>query len=836
MRNWIIRLLSPPRFPDDAEKDRVANLLNIILLAMMAVFAVNTIIAFFFNPALNATVINGVTVIITLGLLLTLRRRRVTTAAWATVFVFWIMVMGVTFFISGLSIITITSFFVLVVLAGVIAGNSAAILILALNLITGAIVFALEQGGQLAPALPGTPLINVTSSAGNMVILTLLIGLTLRALNKTLAEAHAANQALQNAQIQLETRVAERTRDLALAAEVGHSLAQVRDLDTLLQDASELIRERFGLYHVQIYLTDSRKQILVLHAGTGLAAKELLNRRHSLAITPDSINGRAALNKQPITVADTRKSNIFRLNPLLPDTRSEMAIPLLLGDRVLGVLDLQSTEVGSLKEESLPAFKTIASQLAISIDNAELFAVASQSREEVEAYLQRLTQEGWSDYLDAISREEKLVYVFDAEDSSAKSATAITPISADRNVLQHPIALANEPIGVIQVEADDGRYWTEEALSLVANVSQQVAQQLENLRLLDEAQRYQSQAEALVRRITQEAWREQLQRQQSLQTGFVYDRTVIHSLDAQAENSGDPPPAAILPLQIHGETVGSIELVGEITPETNELAQVVSERLAGHIENLRLSEQTELALAESKRRSTELAVINEIAYIAAAQLETKSLLEKILTQLKQVLAVEALMVSRYDPVRNQSRIVFSYDQNLGVEMNLPPVPLEPHHLTYQIIHSKQPKLILYSAAEVEEQRQNPPPNMLSDKHTVMASLMFVPMMRGDEAIGVLSVQSYTINAYSENDLNLINGLASYVSTALQNAELFAEIQRQGEKERVINTVSQRIQSTLSVEEALKTAVAELGKALKASRTQAELLPMKQATPGNGRAS
>ncbi len=836
MLNWIKRLLAPPRFPNDDEKDRIAGLLNIILLALTAVFAVNTIVAILFNPVFSATLLNGGTVLFTLGLLVTLHRRHVTAAAWITVILFWLLVSAIAFTLSGLSTTIITSYIVLVVLAGVLTGNVSLFIILGLNLIVGATIYYLESTGRFVPALAGSRLVNITSSAGNMVVLGVLVGLTLRTLGRTLADSRKANKALQEAQVFLEARVAERTRDLALASEVGRSLALVHDLDTLLKEASGLIRERFNLYHVQIYLTDSNQQSLILRAGTGHAARELLSRRHNLAISAGSINGSAALNKEPVIVTNTRESSLFRSNPLLPETRSEMAVPLLIGNRVLGVLDLQSAEPGSLTEDSLPAFETVASQLAVSIDNANLFTVASEAREEVESYLHRLTREGWSDYLDTISRDAKLAYVYDAEGHTADKLANEAAFSDEKNVMRLPITVANEPIGVIKIEADETYQWTDEVMSTVSTVAQQVGQQVENLRLLNEAQRYQSEAEAAVRRITQSAWREQLKRQQELATGFAYDGQQVMPLEDVEEEMSEAPPATALPLQVRGETIGNIDLYGDVNPETHKFVQSVSASLSEHLENLRLSEQTELALADSQRRSTELAVINKIASITATQLEMKPLLENILEQLRQVLRVDSFMVSQYDKAKNQSRILFSYDPQVGMQTDLPAVTLEPHHITYQIVHSKQPKLILYSEAEIEEQRQNPPPNMLSEEHTVMASLMFVPMLRGEEVVGVLAVQSYDVHAYDESDLSLVNGIASYVSTALQNVELFTEIQRQGEKEHIINVISQRIQSTLTVDEALQTAVSELGKALKARSTQAELMAFDQTQTGNGRSA
>ncbi len=824
MRRWLTLLLAPPRFADDDDKNRVASLLNIILLVMMAFFIINILTTIVLNPVPIAFLINGATLAINMGLLALLRWRKVTLAAWGTVLVFWVMLAAIAYFLNGMGTTIIVAFIVLVVMTGVIAGNRALILITLLTLFYGGFIFYLEETGQLVVPAPGTPLVNIIAAGGDLVIAAVLIGLTLRNLNQTLSESRRANRALQEAQANLELRVADRTRDLVLAAEIGRSISQVREPEILLSEACEKIRQGFDLYHVQIYLTDNTGQNLLLRAATGEAGQILLRRRQTLVIAPNSINGAAALRKTGVVVSDTSSSPLFRANPLLPETRAETAVPLLLGDEVVGVLDLQSSLRGSLTPDLLPAFEIVASQLAIALDNARLLALANRAQAEMESYLQKLTREGWSSYLNAIQRQEKVAYVYDTEEKSLQPVAEIAPISPTVNALQVPIAVANEPIGVIQIEAGDKHHWTEEALTLAATVAQQVAQQLDNLRLLEEAKRYREEAEAAVRRLTRESWRQY--QKQALVSGFVYRKNRVQPLTANEEETG-PLPNLIQPLQVRGEAIGKLSLhIEELTPEAQALVQSVSERLSEHLENLRLSRQTELALAESQRRSAELGVINQIASNAAAQLEAIALLETVFQQAKQVLPIDGFQALLYDQARNQTSLLYSVTPQEGTRSNLPPTPLRPTHPAYQVIRSRQTKLILRSETEAKAQPQE----------QGMASQIYAPLLRGEEVVGVLSMQSQRANAYSESDLNLVSGIASYVATALQNAALFAEIQRQGEKERVINTVSQRIQSTLSIEEALQTAVTELGKALQANSAQIELLAFDRVKTGNGRQS
>jgi GAF domain-containing protein len=388
----------------------------------------------------------------------------------------------------------------------------------------------------------------------------------------------------------LEQRVAERTRDLALAADVGRNVSQMRNLDTLLANAVELIRSRFGLYYVQVYLSDPNERALTLRAGTGDVGLELMRRAHRLTIGPGSINGRAAADRRTVIVADTRQSGTFKPNPLLPNTRSEMAVPLLVGDRVAGVLDLQSDQPATLTEEQLPAFETLARQLAVAIDNAQLFADAELARAEVEHQAGRLTRQGWQTFLDAVNRSERLGYVFDRQ-----TLTPLTePLSANpaASTLDVPVVVAGEPIGRIQLErdAEGGEAWSEDDAELAAAVAARVANQIENLRLLAQAEQYRAEAEAVAHRLTREGWEGYL-RSRTSGTGYVYDQHQVKPMADEADAEWVPSTKYLL--QVQDEAIGEMTLEGieQIDPQTAQMISVIIQQLGAHLENLRLSEQ-----------------------------------------------------------------------------------------------------------------------------------------------------------------------------------------------------------------------------------------------------
>ncbi len=182
----------------------------------------------------------------------------------------------------------------------------------------------------------------------------------------------------------LEERVEARTRDLQLAAQVSEQISTVLDPDVLLPQVVDLTKDYFDLYHAHIYLLDRDGDNLLLRAGAGEAGRTMLDRGHRIPASAElSLVARAAREKYPVIVPDTSIEPGFLANPLLPDTRSEAALPLMAGERVLGVLDVQSDLPGRFGPDLISVLSTMAGQIAVAIDNASMFvAVERSSRHE----------------------------------------------------------------------------------------------------------------------------------------------------------------------------------------------------------------------------------------------------------------------------------------------------------------------------------------------------------------------------------------------------------------------------------------------------------------------
>jgi GAF domain-containing protein/HAMP domain-containing protein len=438
----------------------------------------------------------------------------------------------------------------------------------------------------------------------------------------------------------LESRVADRTRNLELAAEVGRTVSQVRALDIMLTDAAELIRKQFDLYYVQVYLTDLSRENLNLQAGTGQVGAQLLARRHRLTINIASINGRAALERKSVVISDTTASATFKPNPLLPDTRSEMAVPLLIGDRVVGVLDMQSERPDAFNQEILPAFEALAGQMAIAIQNASLLAEAEEARREVELQAQRLSRSNWVEYLDAIHKPEESGFIFE-QNKIAPLAQSNGPLT--KGALVAPITVTGEMLGNLVVEME-GRSSIARVEELVNTVARQVAQQIENLRLLDNAERYRAEAEEASRRITREGWKDYVQANVNESLSYYYDLREVRP----HHSDGDQPSEAstvTLPLKVRDEAVGSLSIIGIAPDDTAslELANAVAERLSAHIESLRQYGQTQQALATTQRLAEREQALRQITSVVRGSTDPATILRSAARELGNLLGRKTII-------------------------------------------------------------------------------------------------------------------------------------------------------------------------------------------------
>ncbi len=288
--------------------------------------------------------------------------------------------------------------------------------------------------------------------------------------------------------------LARRTAQLEAASEVARQAAAIRDVQALLDETVHLISRHFGFYHAGIFLVDDAREYAVLRAASSEGGRRMLARGHRLAVGEMGIVGYVAGTGKPRIALDVGEDAVFFSNPDLPHTRSEMALPLKVGEWVIGVLDVQSVEPSAFTDEDVAVLQTMADQIALAIENARLLAEVHDRLREVEALSREYARREWEQM---VSGRPGWGYVYDGVEVRPREQAS--PPEGVSSGLMIPLQLATgETIGQVALALPD-RPPTEEDVALAQAVAEQAAMALESARLFQETRRTLAEMEALYR-------------------------------------------------------------------------------------------------------------------------------------------------------------------------------------------------------------------------------------------------------------------------------------------------------------------------------------------------
>ena len=180
-----------------------------------------------------------------------------------------------------------------------------------------------------------------------------------------------------------EEALRRRNEYLAASSEIGRLVTSTLELRAIFSRAVNLILERFGFYHASIFIVEETGFNAILQEATGSVGEKLKERKHSLAVGSNSTVGKATGSGEVVVVNNTAFDSLHKYNPLLPDTKAEVAIPLRIGNRIIGALDIQSREVDAFSEDDISILQLLSDQIAVGIDNARSYNIAQQAVEEM---------------------------------------------------------------------------------------------------------------------------------------------------------------------------------------------------------------------------------------------------------------------------------------------------------------------------------------------------------------------------------------------------------------------------------------------------------------------
>jgi GAF domain-containing protein len=271
---------------------------------------------------------------------------------------------------------------------------------------------------------------------------------------------------------------------------VTRAAAEIRGQKELLETIVQQISERFGFYHAGIFLTDINGEFILLEAASSEGGKKMIQHGHKLAIGRQGIVGFAAYQKRPRIAQDVGADAIFFNNPDLPETHSEMALPLLARNRLVGILDIQSEEHNAFSSEDISTLQIMTDQIALAIENARLLNESRSAIDELQIMTTENISGTWRERLGQLRKG----YSYSSSGISAISPTEEDTINNDSKIDAHiikiPVALRGQRIGQLSlIRKSNESPWTETEQEMADKIAIQVALAIENARLLEESQR-----------------------------------------------------------------------------------------------------------------------------------------------------------------------------------------------------------------------------------------------------------------------------------------------------------------------------------------------------------
>jgi GAF domain-containing protein len=673
----------------------------------------------------------------------------------------------------------------------------------------------------------------------------------------------------------LEQRVAERTADLArrtaqleAAAYVARRAAEIRDVDTLLNETVRLISDRFGFYHAGIFLVDDAREYAVLRAASSEGGQRMLARGHRLAVGKVGIVGYVADTGRPRIALDVGVDAVFFDNPDLPLTRSEMALPLKVGERVIGVLDVQSEEPAAFTDEDVSVLQTMADQIALAIENARLLEESRRALEELQvAYGERIRL-AWEraegippalvyDRVAITPVETQPPAPFVEEALREGRLVALSEPDDGRAVIAAPLRLHDRVIGAIALEETDGaRTWTEDDIALVQAVSEQVALALESARLYQMEQRRRFVADTLqeIARVVgstldlQEVTHRLLDQLERL---IPFDVAVIHLLrgegreivggrgvdmeamqrwlEKQPPVSQDPLLAEVLrtraPVVIadtrtdprwkrrgarSGMAVPLVlgeEVIGFLLMDHSQPGMYTEETtaLAGAVAaQAAVAVQNARLYEEARRTARQMQSLYEISRALSATLDEQATIQTILQAISRLTECEFAIISLVDEPTRTIGI------NYGIYRNgFDRYPEWIDQTRYPLDH---PDIIadIYRTGRTEiltgwDDRFN---REIWEKYGHERYLrVFMPIRIQQKVIGVLEVSwdRDRKERVAEDELRLLSSLMDQAAIAIQNVRLFEEARLRAEELAVLNELGQALTARLDVQQVLEEA-------------------------------
>ncbi len=663
------------------------------------------------------------------------------------------------------------------------------------------------------------------------------------------------NTLLQDQIFRQEQTILERTDNLArqtkllqAAAKVAQAANASLDLSDLMATTVNLIPEALGFYHASIFLLDAEKRYAIVRESTGEVGQILKSRPHMLPVDEHSTVGLATSKRKPYLIHDVTEDFSHFNNPLLPNTRSEIALPLIVQDELLGALDVQSKEINAFAEEDVANLQLMADQVAAAIFNARTFEqVEKQSiqRQQIVQLNQELSQiEGEQTIIDLACNQITKWFHFDAAHIAAVieknwkivgSSSVVKGLKAPMG-LERPInsgligqVLTQEGAAINAVRDESSGSFYDASLPAFngeAAVPIYQANQLYGALCVYSAQPgvLESTDLELLAFLSEAVGNALLNYQQSQQIeenlaelNFLYYRVARDEDDVPGQgefmpatdtpsNIPAPPTQFNAPLFARGRPIGEIEIDENgqsISEEEQAFIAAISDHIGLTIENSRLFNQTQNRLKETD-------ALYNMATLLSSTLDEAQLYERIPYAVGEMLNLSRCVVSGWDVEKDAIYNIsaYAYGENASQVFQrravMPEIPLSntPHikkalqqgvtHLCHiddeSIAQSERDQLRAYG----------------------QKTFMQTPLLFGNETLNILFLfRDETKPDFTDRERQLAKTIANQIAIAINNARLATESKRQVTQLSILNRISERFSQASSLDALLNAAQEEL---------------------------
>jgi len=546
----------PPIFPEDEDKTRKAFYAHVISLAFVGVVLLYELFIRFTRPSQRFDAAD----LALLGIAITgmvcwwlLRKGKLLLTSILLVVLLWTASNGIAASGYGIRDASFIINSVIMLIAALLLGWQASLMIAVISILAAFGLAYAEASGLIV-----TTEYLVTYFAWDIsvvfVLSALFIGLLINGLEnavkrsrKSLKELESANIELSHAQTDLHARTVEltatnellqkRSERLRAVAEVARTASSVQNFDRLLPLITSIISHQLGYYHVGIFMVDEQKQYAILRSANTDGGLKMLARGHRLKVGEQGIVGFVTQTGMPRIALDVGQDAVFFNNPDLPMTRSEVALPLVVRNKVLGVLDIQSDIPQAFTMEDIDVLVTLADQVAVAIENSRLLDEAQAALMQLEAVTALRTREAWSQKL----QEKERVFTY-----TPLGLRAEKPSQVNGNASVIPISLRGQKIGSISIARKGDAKWSRLDEDLIAEVATQVGLAVDNIRLLEEATlraRQEQTVGELASRFSQSLDIDTLLQTAARELGQLPDVSEVSVFISQAEKSPQSQPS-----------------------------------------------------------------------------------------------------------------------------------------------------------------------------------------------------------------------------------------------------------------------------------------------------